>query len=109
MGCHFLLLGTFPTQELKPIILRLLHWQIGFLPLSLLGSPLDLIGSEISFRKSVRVCVFESNLDPSPPGCFLSTFSLHSAFSRLRKAGLTIMYHSRKSLMLVDGDFALEI
>ena len=43
--------------QLKPITLRLLHWQIGSLPLSLLGNPLDLIGSEISFRKSVRVCL----------------------------------------------------
>ena len=38
-GCHALLQGIFPTQGSKP---RLLHWQVGSLPLRLLhhlGSP----------------------------------------------------------------------
>ena len=34
MGCYFLLQGIFPTQGSN---LRLLHWQAGSLPLSLLG------------------------------------------------------------------------
>ena len=36
MGCHFLLQGIFPTQGLNP---HLLHWQVGFLPLSHQGHP----------------------------------------------------------------------
>ena len=35
-SCHFLLQGIFPTQGSN---LRLLHWQVGYLPLSYLGSP----------------------------------------------------------------------
>ena len=35
-GCHFLLQGIFPTQELNP---HLLHWQVDSLPLSQGGSP----------------------------------------------------------------------
>ena len=36
VGCHFLLQGIFPTQELNA---GLLHWQAGSLPRSPLGSP----------------------------------------------------------------------
>ena len=36
VGCHFLLQGIFPTQELNP---NLLHWQADFLPLSHQASP----------------------------------------------------------------------
>ena len=36
VGCHFLLQGIFPTQELYP---HLLCWQVGSLPLSHLVSP----------------------------------------------------------------------
>ena len=39
VGCHFLLQGIFPTQGSNPCLLHLLHWQVGFLPLSYLGSP----------------------------------------------------------------------
>ena len=40
LGCHFLLQGIFPTQELNPC---LLHWQVDSSPLSHLGnsSPAD--------------------------------------------------------------------
>ena len=41
MACRFLLQGIFPTQGLNPRLLYLLHWQVGSLPLSLLGSPLS--------------------------------------------------------------------
>ena len=30
MGYHALLQGTFPTQEQNPMLLCLLHWQVGF-------------------------------------------------------------------------------
>ena len=39
VGCHFLLQGIFPTQESNPCLLCLLHWHVGSLPLSHLGSP----------------------------------------------------------------------
>ena len=36
VGCHFLFQGTFPSQGSNP---RLLHWQVGSLPLSHPRSP----------------------------------------------------------------------
>ena len=33
VGCHNLLQGSFPTQELNPYLLCLLHWQVDSLPL----------------------------------------------------------------------------
>ena len=37
-GCHTLLQGIFLTQGLKPLLLCLLSWQVGSLPLSHLGN-----------------------------------------------------------------------
>ena len=34
VGCHALLQGIFPTQGSNPHLLRLLHWQVGSLPLA---------------------------------------------------------------------------
>ena len=34
MGCHFLLQGIFPTKGLNLLLLHLLHWQAGYLPLA---------------------------------------------------------------------------
>ena len=39
VGCHFLLQEIFPTQGSSPHLLRLLHWQVGSLPLMPLGKP----------------------------------------------------------------------
>ena len=39
VGFHCLLQGIFLTQGLNPSLLRPLHWQADFLPLSHLGSP----------------------------------------------------------------------
>ena len=39
VGCRFFLQGIFPTKGLNPHLLWLLHWQMGSLPLSHLGSP----------------------------------------------------------------------
>ena len=39
VGCHILLQGIFPTQELNPYFLGLLHWQEDSLPLLNLESP----------------------------------------------------------------------
>ena len=42
MSCHALLQGIFPTQGLNPLLLCLLHWQVGSLPLALPGKPICL-------------------------------------------------------------------
>ena len=39
VGCHFFLLGIFPTQGSNSCLLCLLHWQVGPLPLAPLGKP----------------------------------------------------------------------
>ena len=38
MSSYFLLQGSFPIQGLNPRLLQLLHWRVGSLPLSQLGS-----------------------------------------------------------------------
>ena len=38
VGCYFFLQGIFPTQGLNPHLLCFLHWQVGSLPPSYLGS-----------------------------------------------------------------------
>ena len=43
VGCHALLQGLFPTQGSSPRLLRLLHWQVGSLPLAPPGKPLNLL------------------------------------------------------------------
>ena len=44
VGCHALLLGTFLTQGWKLHLLRLLHWQVGSLPLGPPGTTVLLRG-----------------------------------------------------------------
>ena len=39
VGCHFLLQGIFPTRGSNPCLLRLLHWQVGFLTTEIPGKP----------------------------------------------------------------------
>ena len=39
VGCHALLQGIFLTQGSDPRLLRLLHWQVGSLPLAPPGKP----------------------------------------------------------------------
>ena len=39
VGCHFLLQGVFQTQGSNPLLMWLLHWQTGFLPLAPPGKP----------------------------------------------------------------------
>ena len=40
VGYHAHLQGIFPTQELNPHLLCVLHWQVGTLPLAPLGKPI---------------------------------------------------------------------
>ena len=49
-GCHFLLQGNFTTHGLNLCLLDLLHWQVEFLPLHHLGSPLRSIYSLFTLR-----------------------------------------------------------
>ena len=50
-GCHFLFQGIFLTQGLNPRFLHLLHWQVGYLPLCCLGSPLgSLVPHNTNFK-----------------------------------------------------------
>ena len=41
VGCHTLLQGIFPTQELNSDLLHFLHWHVGSLPLAPLRSPVN--------------------------------------------------------------------
>ena len=41
VGCHFLFQGIFRTQGLNLCLLRLLHWQVGSLPLAPPGKPVQ--------------------------------------------------------------------
>ena len=47
--CHALLQGIFLTQELKPCLLHLLHWQVGSLP----PVPLGMLNSRIAHIKLI--------------------------------------------------------
>ena len=40
-GCHFLLQGIFPTHGLNLCLLPLMHWEMGSLQLSHLGTSLN--------------------------------------------------------------------
>ena len=66
VGCHFLLQGIFLTQGLSSC---LLHWQADSLPLSHLGSPLDMDGWAL-------FCQFEQKF----PGLCLFFLSLFFFF-----------------------------
>ena len=78
MGCHALLQGIFPTQGLNLLLLCLLHWQVGSLPLVPPGKPLS--NSEGVFisitmvaaaaaAKSLQSCpTLCDPIDGSPPG-----------------------------------------
>ena len=50
VGCHFLLQGIFPTQELNP---WLLHWQVDSLPLESPGKSLCCPGPNINFNSNL--------------------------------------------------------
>ena len=52
VGCHAFLQGIFPTQGSNPLLLCLLHWQVGSLPLAPLGKHIY-----IFFRLFSVMCV----------------------------------------------------
>ena len=43
VGGHALLQGIFPTQGLNLFLFYLLHWQVDYLPLRPLGSPISIV------------------------------------------------------------------
>jgi len=49
VGCHFLLLGIFPTKGSNPL---LPHWQADSLPLSHQGSPIE--GMYLNIRSYMK-------------------------------------------------------
>ena len=54
VGCHFLLQGMVPTQELNSCLLCLLHWQMNSLPLASLGkSPVWKVPNRVTLVLSV--------------------------------------------------------
>ena len=54
MACHTLLQGIFPTQELNPRLLCLLHWQEVSLWLATLGKPLNWLYSHEKWKRKKR-------------------------------------------------------
>ena len=52
VGCHFLLQGSFPTQESNSHLLHLLHWHTDSLPLAHPGSPCWHHGPCLSVKRS---------------------------------------------------------
>ena len=67
MGCHFLLQGSVLIQGLNLRLLRLLHWQADFSPLSLLGSPC--IWKKLSFEKIYAYSVHNSTISVQLLSC----------------------------------------
>ena len=63
VGCCFLLQRTFPTQGLNP---RLLHWQVGPLPLRPLGSP---VTSQVFLNYKLLSCLKEFLSHNKYPSC----------------------------------------
>ena len=67
-GCYFLLQRIFPIHGSNSCLLHLLHWQVGSLPLSHLGSPresIEIIGNSHHLqgwkqREKVRPLGFRS-------------------------------------------------
>ena len=62
VGCHYLLWGIFPTQELNPCLLNLLHWQADALPLCNQGNTFFIVSNNQFdnqlFWHGITVCEF---------------------------------------------------
>ena len=100
-GCLFLLQGIFPPQGSNPHLLRLLHWQVGSLPLSW-ESPTT---PHVSFEMSNGTATLESSCAVSHKGkryIYHTTRKSHPSYLYNRKEnrstqGLTINVHSSLS------------
>ena len=60
VGCHALFQGIFLTQGSNPHLLRLLHWQMGSLPLAPPGKPQYV--TPISSPPHPQVCLANTSL-----------------------------------------------
>ena len=58
VGCHALLQGIFLMQGLNPHLLRLLHWQVGSLPLASPGNIRLTLKPCISNSRECLLCHF---------------------------------------------------
>ena len=72
---HFLLQGIFPTEELNPCLLCLLHWQADSLQLSHLWGPYSNIYSSIIYN-SHYLETFLSTGDWIKKRCYMHTIIL---------------------------------
>ena len=75
--------GIFPIQGLNPSLLRLLHWQVGSLPLAPPGKPLFILPDGVSWRR----------LDQCSLGCVL-------VYSLFKGRNLTCLL---KTISIVNG------
>ena len=57
VGCHFLLQGICPTQGWSLLLLCLLHWQAGSLPLAPPGKPSGNTGVIFSFFQALSIYI----------------------------------------------------
>jgi len=64
VGCHTLLQGIFATQGSNP---HLLHWQVGSLPLSRLGSPGHVYTAQP--QQTASAMLLKSTESSAPVGC----------------------------------------
>ena len=81
MACHALLQGIFPTQGSNSLILCLLHWQAGSLPLALPGKSIKVPAAA---AKSLQLCLTLCDpIDGSPPGSPSLEFSRQEHWSGL--------------------------
>ena len=61
VGCHALLQGIAPTQELDPCLPGPLHWQVGSLPLTPLGKSMQQL-SVPSLQPPVNLKLFQTKM-----------------------------------------------
>ena len=76
VGCPALLQEIFLTQGLNPLLLRLLLWQLGSLPLVIPGKPhilYDSIYMKLSEKGNLWICAFIKNIS-----VLCSLFLVHS-------------------------------
>ena len=76
MGCHFLLQGIFLTQRSN---LHLLHWHVGAMPLSHLGSMLERIAISFSSGSSQPGIESVSLISPALASGFFTTIATWEA------------------------------
>ena len=85
VGCHFLILGIFPTQGWN---LRLLHWQADSLPLCHLGRPNQLVQATCVSSACDPLVIFSSFVKLATFHSFFFSSLEFGAFSLLQVLSL---------------------